>query len=330
MKEEEKAYLAGVVDGDGTIYMSKVTRKDHAKGFLYIPGLGIGKSSRELIEKVSSLLDGSMYSRGKNYRWYCNSRNRCSKAIPNILPYLRSKKEQAETVLKFCFGEIDADDAYDRCKYLNKTHDTTKIDVSIRSSTERPESWAYIAGLMDTDGAFMISKRDLSNRGCVNPRYTGKVSFGETDSRTTRAIWESFPKGSIIYKQGRQVWELVVNSEMIEFIEKILPYMIAKKRNAEVLLDFCKNYTPMKKGAHLGMSKEVLHFREKCYQDLLLLQRRKGKKVVVNKLSLIDSEAQEQGDEGQARNVQADRLSAMDTLCVCNSQDTDYSSIRNP
>jgi len=330
MREEDKAYLAGVIDGDGCMYISKVARKDKPQGCMYVPGISVVKSSEDLIKKVSSLINGSVCVKGKQYRWYCNSKNRCASAIPIVFTHLRSKKEQAKIVLKFCLGEMGGEDAYNVCQYLNKVHDETKIDTTCRTRTETPERWAYIAGLMDTDGCFMISKRDLSRRGCINPTYVAKISFGETDSRTTSAIWESFPKGSITYKQGRQVWELVISSEIIEFIEKILPYMTAKKKNAEVLLGYCQNYAPMRKGAHLGISRETLDFREKCYQNLLVLQRRKGKKVVVNKPSLIDSESLEQANEAQARNVQGDRLSERDAMSVCNSQDTDYSSGRNP
>ena len=81
-------------------------------------------------------------------------------------------------------------------------------------------------------------------------------------------------KDSSVVEGGRYVWELVVKEEIIEFINRLLPYMRVKKPNAEIVLDFCKNYKATKKGHRFGVPPEELAFREKCYQDLQKLQRR--------------------------------------------------------
>lgn len=272
----DMAYAAGAIDGDGSLFICRRESSDSVK---YVAGANIGKSCKELIDFFQEKFSGNMDKNGGHYRWGISSSIRMIPFLERIVPYLVTKKEQAETLLKwFRDGMPDKEETYIQMKKING-YTVKAIDTPSYKLDENPLKWAYLAGLMDTDGSFMINKR-LGHNGMKNPNYLPKVSYGESDSRPLTFIRQVFPFGSVLQKEsssvkgGRFVWELVVKDEISDFISRLLPFMKVKKPNAEIVLDFCRNFKPVKKGHRFGIPPEELTFREKCYQDLQRYQRR--------------------------------------------------------
>jgi hypothetical protein len=283
IKEDiDNAYAAGAMEGDGSFYICK----RNGKYIRYVAGAGIGKSCKELAGFFVSTFSGSVNIRGDHHRWNIASSLKMIPFLEKIIPYLQMKKERAQFLVSWLKnGMQEKESAYEEMKILNEKTDKEikhtghpyyvySIDVD-----KNPLKWAYIAGLMDTDGSFMIHKR-IGHNGMKNPNYLAKISYGEKDARTPSFIKMVFPYGVISKKDndkcvnGRFVWELVVKEDMIEFIKNVLPFMKVKNRNAEILLNFCQNYKPVKKNHRFGISKEELEFRENCYQELKKFQRR--------------------------------------------------------
>jgi len=274
-KEEQMAYAAGCMEGDGSFF---IVKRQSPKCIRYVAGANIGKSSKELIAFFVSLFSGNISNRGEHCRWQVFSEVKTRPFLESIVPYLRMKKDRAVFLLEwFRSGMANKQESYEKMKDLNKKvcRDLC-VDEHIFFEDD-PKSWAYIAGLMDTDGSFMISKR---MKGTKSPAYTAKISYGEIDSRPCAFIKNCFKYGKIVMKdndntkEGRFVWELVVKDQICAFIQKVLPYLLVKKRNAEIVLKFCENMKPMTEGHRFGIPKGELEFRESCFQELKPLQRR--------------------------------------------------------
>lgn len=270
------AYAAGALDGDGSFYICRREDKSYVK---YVPGAGVGKSCKELIDFFMESFSGNVSQRGDHYVWSISCATRMIPFLERVLPRLKTKKEQAKCLLQWMKdGMPSKEEAYLQMKSIN-SHTVKSVEPPNYKIDEDHIKWAYLAGLMDTDGSFMIHKR-IGHNGMKSPNYLAKVSYGEVDARPHNFIRSVFPFGSMNLKDssvvegGRYVWELVVKEEIIEFINRLLPYMRVKKPNAEIVLDFCKNYKATKKGHRFGVPPEELAFREKCYQDLQKLQRR--------------------------------------------------------
>lgn len=283
MEQEQldMAYAAGALDGDGSFF---ITRRESPSCIRYVAGANIGKSCKDLIDFFMDKFSGNIDQRGNHYRWNLNSSIRMIPFLESITPFLTTKKEQALCLLNWLKEDMpNKEDVYLQMKILNQSKEKNIITPEHlwvnHLIDESPLKWAYIAGLMDTDGSFMIHKRENHN-GMKSPNYISKISYGENDSRPINFIRHIFPFGNVNLKDsstakgGRFVWELVVKLEIVDFIERLLPYLKVKKINAEIVLDFCKKHNPVKRGHRFGVPLEELAFRENCFQDLQKYQRR--------------------------------------------------------
>jgi len=109
MKKEVLAYLAGFLDGDGSIYF--IIRK---KGIE--PRIAFTNNSRELIEEIRSLINSKHITFWERHRINPNARETyhirigglqdIKNFLEQILPYLRRKRPQAELMLEFCSSRL--------------------------------------------------------------------------------------------------------------------------------------------------------------------------------------------------------------------------------
>jgi hypothetical protein len=120
MSEEESAWLAGVVDGEGSIFLSKVTNPAYRRGFFYRPQLNVSNSNRSFLVKVMEIVgEGTVHlaRRGDERtktRWEYNATaGVLRKVLPQIVGYLIVKREMAEKTLEY-FDYIDANPIYGR------------------------------------------------------------------------------------------------------------------------------------------------------------------------------------------------------------------------
>jgi hypothetical protein len=131
LKETDKAWFAGIIDGEGCISLFK-------RSTYYVPAVKIANTNEKLINKCKEILNEAgieyyiRYSdRGerKNAKpaWEIalESRPRVVATLELILPYLVSKKEQAELVLEWCSEKIrrpedSRTDFIDKIRSLNR------------------------------------------------------------------------------------------------------------------------------------------------------------------------------------------------------------------
>ena len=99
MTEPEKAWLACALDTDGHISIT------HLYGKLHNPIVGVSNTNKELVEKAASLI-GVNVKNGRGtikpmYVAVSQGRWACSIILPQVLPYLIIKRENAERVLEW-------------------------------------------------------------------------------------------------------------------------------------------------------------------------------------------------------------------------------------
>ena len=109
MNEIEKAWIAGIIDGEGCIFIKKRVRSDgKCKFHGYQMGITVGNTDRRMIDRLKFLTGfGSIHeviekreSRNrKSYIWITGAKNGFI-FLSKIKDYLICKKEQAEIALQ--------------------------------------------------------------------------------------------------------------------------------------------------------------------------------------------------------------------------------------
>lgn len=293
------AYIAGVLDGDGSFSLIK-KREKYSVSPLYFPMIQLSNAYENLIDLFVYQFGGNKRTRlsykAKNgsikkvsYQWKLEKAPKCLPFLESIINYLIIKKERAQYLRDFIIDNpfvrgsnrldnsvlIKREKAYIKMREFN---DYPRIDSELFSLAKRKDStdcdfWAYIAGLMDTDGSFSIKKEKTAK----NPKYMPIISLSMVDSRAIYYIMNNFLGGNLITVKAQSTYNgfcyrfIITKKEIaIKFLQNVIAHLYLKHENANILLDFCINSSKTKY-CRGGISQQELDFRESCYQNLVKL-----------------------------------------------------------
>jgi len=130
--------------------------------------------------------------------------------------------------------------------------------------------YAYIAGIIDGEGTIRIGKSKTN--------YYASISIGMTEKKVIKLISSMFgakvriecvPNRKIIYR-----WGTSGNIVIPKIIKKIYPYLIVKKKQADLILMFCKKPEIGKKQCRICKS-EKIHGYGLCVNCYMKLRRKK-------------------------------------------------------
>jgi hypothetical protein len=105
----------------------------------------------------------------------------------------------------------------------------------------------YLAGLLDGEGYFGLMKRNGFEKGYRRKGYIPavKMAFTNKDAEILYVLKEKY--GGNINSSGQRgntkpstQWEIKSKINLKEFLPKIIPYLIIKKPQAKLLLEFCE------------------------------------------------------------------------------------------
>lgn len=145
----------------------------------------------------------------------------------------------------------------------------------------RKETIIYLAGLVDGEGYVGIKKSKYA-RHCPSPTYHERIQIRMVDEEAIKLFQKVF--GGFYYKEkphcakGRPLYCYQASDIKAYNICKILlPYLLIKKKNAQLILGLRKskqNIKTSERGGNKGgrrkgksrlMSSKVLAYREKLY-----------------------------------------------------------------
>lgn len=103
------AYLAGILDADGTLRIKKVRRSGRARSPTYRIDVQVGNTSRQLIDWLLDRFGGNAHSRRFPGRWrkmwyWSLNRRGAEQVLEGVRPYLTIKRANAEELLAFMRG----------------------------------------------------------------------------------------------------------------------------------------------------------------------------------------------------------------------------------
>lgn len=96
IKKEDCIYLAGLFDGEGTVSVLDKNNKLTCRW-------AIGMKEKELLENLQKIWNcGIIYQRKDGLTsWAINTRENLKRFLPQVIPYLRIKKEKSKDLLDF-------------------------------------------------------------------------------------------------------------------------------------------------------------------------------------------------------------------------------------
>lgn len=287
------AYAAGYIDGDGCIYGGQwMNRPDNIICYEY--NLQISSVKIESLNFFKENFGGTIQSKPKRkhcrqiYCWKITGKPSLNLAI-NIHHFLTDKKMQcwqyielANSISPNCGKKITNEMHNIRNNFMaelkkdkhEKYHVTNEIIERIKDvDTVAPQEddWAYLAGLIDSEGCFRIKKWKPKNK--PNYVYAIALEIGNTRYPMFEFLMGKFG-GHITYvpRKNNQstsaIWS-ISSFTLSQALPKIIPYLIIKKAAAEKLVEFYNTTIPNGGDRHSEKFKKL--YEEKLAQREIIV-----------------------------------------------------------
>lgn len=144
--------------------------------------------------------------------------------------------------------------------------------------------YAYLAGIIDGEGCISMNKYSPTldcfknkNLKYKNPKYSTYLSIGMSCEEIVRMIAKEFDSSSVRIERvpnRKPIYRCKISGRksIIKNLPKFMPYLIEKKAQAEIAMDFCTGFiTPINRKK--GLSEEELQRREELYCKIRKLNR---------------------------------------------------------
>jgi hypothetical protein len=249
LKEKSFAYVAGLIDADGSLYISRSTSNE---GYCSFDPIIMIRSThlptiKYLVKTFGGSYDESKWENDqwkKYYRWKFTSDKNASLFLEKILPYLWLKKEQGLLLKQYYELEGSCNKSL-RHEIANKVSSLNQSE-SVTTNTSNLLSNAYIAGMFDGEGSSYIikvkqSKQSRSKgvyyRACISLGSTSKA-LAEELKRKFGGSWRQRPphNGNLPMYE----WDIKDNKGKENFLLAILPYLTTKYKQSKIVLDFVR------------------------------------------------------------------------------------------
>jgi len=105
----EAAWLAGIIDGEGSIFIMRQKRKDRERDVNYILRLTVESTDHIMAPTCKDITgEGEKIHQSSDARENCSDRlkwqvngKKAVRVLQHILPYMKVKKDQAEAAISF-------------------------------------------------------------------------------------------------------------------------------------------------------------------------------------------------------------------------------------
>jgi hypothetical protein len=106
LREVEAAWLAALVDGEGTIGIYKERRPGNTVGYRYLPTISVYNTHKGILDKIASIVPGIVQLKDRSGRTrplfkYTLQRRLIPQFLHFVRPHLVIKQDQADLILAF-------------------------------------------------------------------------------------------------------------------------------------------------------------------------------------------------------------------------------------
>lgn len=268
--EEDYAYIAGFIEAEGSLLISKLKREDNR--YRYCPTISVGVKEREVLDYISKVFPTNIKTtkdaKNETVFYIRYSANQTKDILNKIYKYLTFKKPQADILLKvseikekntklysinktsILFEELMLENRKfnSRCHELHAEEELKNIEINTEPTNL---NLAYIAGLVDGDGSFGIYFYD--DNSCK--RTQSVFSVGMNNIGGIKMIQKYF--GGNINKQKKAFKITFVNGKCLQFSKKILQFLKCKKTQAALCIEFEEKRDSLKQ-------EEINKYIEEC------------------------------------------------------------------
>jgi len=134
LKEEQKAYIAGFLDGDGSIYVRLKPHKEHKYHYQIVPVISFSQSekSREYLLELKDII-GKGYLRKRNdgmLEYVIGDLASLKEVTAELLPYLKLKKVRAMLLLEILEQKENIENSKDFLKLAQKIDKLASLNYS--------------------------------------------------------------------------------------------------------------------------------------------------------------------------------------------------------
>ncbi len=124
----------------------------------------------------------------------------------------------------------------------------------------------YLAGLIDGDGCFFISKRTLPTAAGLT-QYMLKLQVHCINEEFINNLHQIYGGVKVVYKRTpprRPLYGIEFTGKLLtQMCELLIPFLILKKRNAQNMLEMRNTYNGT--GGHIIVPQHILDIRDKCF-----------------------------------------------------------------
>jgi intein/homing endonuclease len=241
----EYAYLAGIIDTDGSISFSRTGKSKHVPKYKVL--VEVCNNNEELIEWLKQHIP--RYNLRKlNNRIYVLSIYHigvCWKLLPNIVERLVLKRKQAQFALKalelkYKFWRSENESyrteikkLHASLKWINRKgkHEDEEIQNTYYDKCPKNELYAYLAGVIDGDGSIYTN-----HKGVV------QVSIGTKSEKYAQWLSEHIEGSFAWYHKSANIWmvSLKVDYFVYQLLNECVRYSVIKKQLMEKILENAK------------------------------------------------------------------------------------------
>jgi hypothetical protein len=134
------------------------------------------------------------------------------------------------------------------------------------------EKIIYLAGIVDGEGTFNLWKDMRSNNRNISNSYSSIFSVSNNSIPLMDFLKNNF-EGNVSNRKGTNsfVW-ICHHRNLIEIIEKIVPFLIVKKEQAKIFIKFRNTYLNHRPD-RLGLDIDTIKIRESLWLENKVLNR---------------------------------------------------------
>lgn len=243
MTETQIKYLAGLLDADGSLSF-KFCKAGTGKTFVY---LALGLSASEKIDRhgyIESLAEYCGTTVKVHYekdtytdatKWHVQSRNEINKLLPRLLKHMVIKGKHWNNLFEV-FTKFKGVDVTDLVDILKEYSTESRKDTGPLKPKNHP-SWAWVAGYLDGDGCYTLSKKNTLHVGCITHKddLDGvkllQKAFGGS-------IYEPREDNTVLWRRGLGASHAAFAKH---FLGKMVNHSQLKKHKIEQMLAFHSN-----------------------------------------------------------------------------------------